>query len=123
MSYFNTVDLCQLDLVEKNETKDYTFIRLALEAVYKNNPEAYRTRSVTGRSLAMKKPATPEKLEAIKNQFQRRIAQLNLSEQSYGRRCNITRINRMLNAGFQNLSKKFGETLDDDAAIALDDAF
>lgn len=122
ISYFNKADLSNLALVEKTENKDCTYIRLALEAVYKNNPEAYRTRSVTGRSLTDKKRATPEKLQAVKNQFQRRIAQLNLSTEAYERRCNSTRINRMINGGFQNLSQKYGgtavETFVDDVAIA-----
>lgn len=105
--FFSKADLCNLALVPKEESKDSTFIFMALEAAYKDNPEAYGTRSVTGRSKNQKKLATPEKIKSVKDEFQRRIAKLNLSDSAYDARYNSVRINRLLNSAFQNLSRKY----------------
>lgn len=72
MLYFTKADLFNLDLVPKTSSSDYTFVRVALEAVYKDNVEAFAARSISGRSLKnAKKVVTPERLFAVQTAFQR----------------------------------------------------
>lgn len=113
--------------MSNTKKKDSTFIYTALEAVYKNEPSAYANRSITGRRhkrarndlgpdatveiIDVKKKATPEKIHAIQNVFKSRIDKLNLSEAEYVLRYNNERFNKLLNAGFQNLTKKYSIVL------------
>lgn len=97
-------------MVAKTEAKDCTFIRMALEAVYKDQPDAYRARSITGRSHTNdKRPASPEKILAVTTEFESRIAKLNLEASEYEKRCNSLRIRKLINDGFQNLSRKYSQ--------------
>lgn len=117
---FSPEDIDTLHAISDLSKNDSSFLRTGLELLYKNNIIALREKSVRGFSGKQAKPnvelaetenktaITPAKLNALKNEYLKRINKLEpkLSAAEYRKRMDKRIIDQKIANAIQNITRK-----------------
>lgn len=115
---FDPRELADLQNIPIESRHDAKFVKMALEQVYKNDLEKLMCRSIKGieeRSRSFKgvmsmlpsKPAfTPEKLRAVRSQYNMRIQANCMDSTEFAKRISDKYFNKLLNSVLSNRMKK-----------------
>lgn len=95
--------VCELRSFDYHHKRDSAFVFNLVKAVYSNDSETIKKKSVTGRSKLglQKEPITPEKFQLIESVYQSRLKKLDPKERVE----RAKKLNRYVNSAIQNSSK------------------